>query len=127
MSAYFHRIVRSDPIARGISSRGAKNRISTAATSCAPPLLRGEHILVGVALSRTGELYVGVSLPPLGRGYGNNHEVDYCLGGSLRRGGEEDADGLVFADGGGEGEYEGPSSLLVGNGHECRGWRGRGR
>eukprot|EP00962_Isochrysis_galbana_P005234 scaffold1430_cov139-Isochrysis_galbana.AAC.3 len=52
MSVYFHRIVRSDPIARGISSRGAKNRISTAAVSCAPPLLRGEHILVGVALSR---------------------------------------------------------------------------
>eukprot|EP00962_Isochrysis_galbana_P045665 scaffold18085_cov141-Isochrysis_galbana.AAC.3 len=52
MSVYFHRIVRSDPIARGTSSRGAKNRISTAATSCAPPLLRGEHILVGVALSR---------------------------------------------------------------------------
>eukprot|EP00962_Isochrysis_galbana_P025114 scaffold7720_cov129-Isochrysis_galbana.AAC.1 len=37
----------------------------------------------------------------------NNHEVDYCLGGSLCRGGEEDADSLVFADGGGEGEYEG--------------------
>eukprot|EP00962_Isochrysis_galbana_P023000 scaffold6894_cov104-Isochrysis_galbana.AAC.8 len=52
MSVYFHRMVSSDPIARGISSRGAKNRISTAATSCAPPLRRGEHILVGVALSR---------------------------------------------------------------------------
>eukprot|EP00962_Isochrysis_galbana_P012741 scaffold3614_cov123-Isochrysis_galbana.AAC.1 len=51
MSVYFHRIVRSDPIARGTSSRGAKNRISTAATSCAPPLLRGEHILVGSAPS----------------------------------------------------------------------------
>eukprot|EP00962_Isochrysis_galbana_P014659 scaffold4198_cov123-Isochrysis_galbana.AAC.4 len=36
-----------------------------------------------------------------------SHEVDYCLGGSLRRGGEKDADGLVFAGGGGEGEYEG--------------------
>eukprot|EP00962_Isochrysis_galbana_P012211 scaffold3451_cov116-Isochrysis_galbana.AAC.3 len=37
----------------------------------------------------------------------NNHEVDYCLGGSLCRSGEEDADGLVLAGGGGEGEYEG--------------------
>eukprot|EP00962_Isochrysis_galbana_P045513 scaffold17939_cov124-Isochrysis_galbana.AAC.1 len=52
MSVYFHRIVSSDPIARGTSSRGAKNRISTTATSGAPPLLRAEHILVGVALSR---------------------------------------------------------------------------
>eukprot|EP00962_Isochrysis_galbana_P017590 scaffold5054_cov160-Isochrysis_galbana.AAC.2 len=35
-------------------------------------------------------------------------KVDYCLGGSLCRGGEEeDADSLVFAGGGGEGEYEG--------------------
>eukprot|EP00962_Isochrysis_galbana_P047375 scaffold19342_cov107-Isochrysis_galbana.AAC.1 len=32
----------------------------------------------------------------------NNHEVDYCLGGSLCRGGKEDADGLVLAGGGGE-------------------------
>eukprot|EP00962_Isochrysis_galbana_P043124 scaffold16329_cov121-Isochrysis_galbana.AAC.2 len=37
--------------ATGTSSRGAKNRISTTATSCTSPLLRGEHILVGVALA----------------------------------------------------------------------------
>eukprot|EP00962_Isochrysis_galbana_P024781 scaffold7614_cov138-Isochrysis_galbana.AAC.1 len=37
----------------------------------------------------------------------NNHEVDNCLGGSLCRSGEEDADGLVLAGGGGEGEYKG--------------------
>eukprot|EP00962_Isochrysis_galbana_P012740 scaffold3611_cov131-Isochrysis_galbana.AAC.5 len=36
-----------------------------------------------------------------------NHEVDCCLGGSLCRSGGEDADGLVLAGGGGEGEYEG--------------------
>eukprot|EP00962_Isochrysis_galbana_P059182 scaffold32629_cov118-Isochrysis_galbana.AAC.1 len=37
----------------------------------------------------------------------NNHEVDDCLGGSLCRSGEEDADGLMLACGGGEGEYKG--------------------
>eukprot|EP00962_Isochrysis_galbana_P002685 scaffold734_cov121-Isochrysis_galbana.AAC.1 len=37
----------------------------------------------------------------------DNHKVDYCLGGSLCRGGEEDADSLVFAGGVGEGEYKG--------------------
>eukprot|EP00962_Isochrysis_galbana_P057639 scaffold30067_cov141-Isochrysis_galbana.AAC.3 len=33
--------------------------------------------------------------------------IHCCLGGSLCRSGEEDADGLVLAGGGGEGEYEG--------------------
>eukprot|EP00962_Isochrysis_galbana_P020649 scaffold6036_cov110-Isochrysis_galbana.AAC.5 len=32
-----YKMVRSDPIARGTSSRGAKNRISTTALSGAPP------------------------------------------------------------------------------------------
>eukprot|EP00962_Isochrysis_galbana_P017161 scaffold4935_cov115-Isochrysis_galbana.AAC.1 len=44
----------------------------------------------------------------------NNHEVDYCLGGSLCRGGKEDADGLVLAGGGGEGEYKGPAHAAEG-------------
>eukprot|EP00962_Isochrysis_galbana_P031461 scaffold10253_cov124-Isochrysis_galbana.AAC.14 len=42
-------------------------------------------------------------------------KVDYCLGGSLCRGGEEDADGLVLAGGGGEGEYEGPTHAAEGD------------
>eukprot|EP00962_Isochrysis_galbana_P059854 scaffold33651_cov124-Isochrysis_galbana.AAC.1 len=56
----------------------------------------------------------------------NNHEVDYCLGGSLRRGGEEDADGLVFAGGGGEGEYEGFAGPILGARAHAYGRRGVG-
>eukprot|EP00962_Isochrysis_galbana_P017159 scaffold4934_cov128-Isochrysis_galbana.AAC.8 len=41
-------------------------------------------------------------------------KVDYCLGGSLCRGGKEDADGLVLAGGGGEGEYKGPAHAAEG-------------
>eukprot|EP00962_Isochrysis_galbana_P036778 scaffold12776_cov149-Isochrysis_galbana.AAC.1 len=39
--------------------------------------------------------------------FGEPFEVYYCLGGSLCRGGKEDADGLMLAGGGGEREYEG--------------------